>query len=656
MSVAHKDDSCYNGLMLKEGASKSLKFAILSLVILTTITTISALILSSSPSHAETSSVLASVTVPDVCTIAADNSSTAHTDTVGVGEYKANIGETVFNITCNDNNGYSIYAVGYSNNTVGNTNLIGTTNGATIPTGTSTVTGSSAVSNWAMKLTAVNGTFPATILDSYDSYHVVPSTATKVATRTSSIDLSEDSQIKTTYAVSISPAQTADSYVGKVKYTVVHPNYSNADGTLQSYPVTLSFGANTTSITIDGVTYTSSDPAPNLTHGTHTLSSTFPSGYEFSSWSSTSNIAIADSTSASTTISVTGAGTLTLASKASPIPLAINFGTGIYGVMVKSGSLTGGTIDLTSTSTNYYLIPLYTSQYTFNSWTASGGTITSDTSASGGYGYYYYRAQAGVTNTATISAKSLGTTSSTTMQNLSASSCTHAPSAVKDSRDNEVYYIQRLADGKCWMLENLRLGSTSTIALTTSNTNSSGNYTLPASGTVCFATTANCDSSGDSTHTGYTVAAINTVSKTTTTTGYGPGRNYVGVYYNYCAASAGTICSDSNSSNASYDICPAGWKMPTTSSSNNSAGSYYYLYNTGYKANHTAFRYALSTPLSGFIYNDSVRNQDSAGYFWPATRSGNTTMYYLLVNSSNVGPTNTSGSRYDGMSVRCILK
>ena len=199
---------------------------------LATLTTVSTLILSSSSSHAETSSVLASVTVPDVCTIAADNSSTAHTDTVGVGEYKANIGETVFNITCNDNNGYSIYAVGYSNNTVGNTNLIGTTNGATIPTGTSTVTGSSAVSNWAMKLTAVSGTFPATILDSYDSYHVVPSTATKIATRTSSIDLSEDSKIKTTYAVSISPAQTADSYVGKVKYTVVHPNYANADGSV----------------------------------------------------------------------------------------------------------------------------------------------------------------------------------------------------------------------------------------------------------------------------------------------------------------------------------------------------------------------------------------------------------------------------------------
>ena len=360
--------------MIRLGAPKSYVASVSVLAVLTSVTTISGLVLSSSPSHAETSSVLASVTVPDVCTIAADNSSTAHTDTVGVGEYKANIGEPVFNITCNANNGYSIYAVGYSNNTVGNTNLIGTTNGATIPTGTSTVTGSSAVSNWAMKLTAVSGTFPATILDSYDSYHVVPSTATKVATRTSSIDLSENSQIKTTYAVSISPAQTADSYVGKVKYTVVHPNGANSDGTVDSYSVTLGF-TNADSITIDGTTYSSSQTSITLNNGVHHISGTYPSGYEFSSWSSTGNITITDSTSASTTISVTGAGTLTLTGKAITYPLTINFGTGIYGVMVKSGSLTGdsmglvttngGTVNLTSTSTKYYLIPLYKTQYTF---------------------------------------------------------------------------------------------------------------------------------------------------------------------------------------------------------------------------------------------------------------------------------------------------
>ena len=449
---------------------------------------------------------------------------------------------------------------------------------------------------------------------------------------------------------------------------------------LKTYNVTVNFaGSGVSSVTFTNSTYgnattvSTSGGTTSLKHGvSYTITMTFSSGYEFVSWATATNGTLGSTSANSTTYAVTGTSTLTATGKSSGYPLTINFGTGIYGVMVKSGSLTGdsmgvvttsgGTVTLTSTSTKYYLLPLYKSGYTFSSWSASGGTATSDTSASGGYGYYYYTAKSGVTNTATISATTLTTaitsTSLTAMQNLSASTCTHAPKAVRDTRDNAVYYIQRLADGKCWMLENLRLGSTSTISLTTSNTNSKGNYTLPASGTVCFDVSRNCDSSGDSTHTGYTVAAINTASKTTTKTGYGPGRNYVGVYYNYCAASADTICTASNSSNASYDICPAGWKMPTTSSSNNSAGSYYYLYNTGYKANQDAFRYALSTPLSGNFRDGSASDQDSYGLFWSATRYNNTNMYRLYVSSSNVNPANDGNryGRYIGYPVRCLLK
>jgi len=95
--------------------------------------------------------------------------------------------------------------------------------------------------------------------------------------------------------------------------------------------------------------------------------------------------------------------------------------------------------------------------------------------------------------------------------------------------------------------------------------------------------------------------------------------------------------------------------MPTTSSSNNSAGSYYYLYNTGYKANQDAFRYALSTSLSGYFLNGSASTQGSIGLFWSATRSSITGMYSLYVISSSVSPSST-GYRYPGRSVRCLLK
>ena len=90
-----------------------------------------------------------------------------------------------------------------------------------------------------MKLGAVSGTYTPTILNSFDSYHAVPSTYTQVAKYTSGTDVgttmananANGSSITTTYASYISYTQAADTYAGKVKYTLVHPN--DADAPLQ---------------------------------------------------------------------------------------------------------------------------------------------------------------------------------------------------------------------------------------------------------------------------------------------------------------------------------------------------------------------------------------------------------------------------------------
>ena len=238
---------------------------------------------------------------------------------------------------------------------------------------------------------------------------------------------------------------------------------------------------------------------------------------------------------------------------------------------------------------------------------------------------------------------------------------------LEDARDGQEYTIAKLADGKYWMLENLRLGSSTDNLILTSNdtniTSTVGSWTLPKSSTTCFYTSS-CTNGAGASGTGYTVPAINTDSKDTLVTSYGTaatnGQAKVGVYYNYCAAVAGdpNLCVESNSSsNASSDrdICPKGWKLPTTGSSNNSAGSYYYLYNTSYSANHTNFRNALSTPLSGLFSDGWARYQGSGGNFWSATRNNNTSMYYLYVNSSYVNPA-YDNNRYYGNSIRCLLK
>ena len=184
------------------------------------------LLLNASGANATTSSVdSVSIEVPVACTMTS-TVNTAHTATANVGTYQENIGETTFNVICNDANGFSVYAVGYTNDEFGNTTMkpsvIADTNA--IATGTAT---SGNTSNWAMKLTAVSGDYAPTLETGFNAYHTVPAEYTKVASYSSNTDSSSGSSFKSTYAAYVASAQPADTYTGKVKYTVVHP--ANAD-------------------------------------------------------------------------------------------------------------------------------------------------------------------------------------------------------------------------------------------------------------------------------------------------------------------------------------------------------------------------------------------------------------------------------------------
>jgi len=227
------------------------------------------------------------------------------------------------------------------------------------------------------------------------------------------------------------------------------------------------------------------------------------------------------------------------------------------------------------------------------------------------------------------------------MQNIVASQCTSTPLTVVDNRDNNEYVIQKLDDGKCWMMENLRLGSTGTMTLTPANTNITSNYTLPASGTANF----------DSTN-GYTNAAINIASRDVTDAN---GSKY-GTYYNYCAASAGTYCyaSGSGTGNATSDICPKGWRLPTGGASGE-FGQLMVAYNiSSNAAGSTTLQQTLKFPLAGYFYNGSANAQASSGPYWSSTYSSGTAMYYLGSNASTVNP-QLSNDRYGGFLVRCVM-
>ncbi len=215
----------------------------------------------------------------------------------------------------------------------------------------------------------------------------------------------------------------------------------------------------------------------------------------------------------------------------------------------------------------------------------------------------------------------------------------------------EKYKIVKLEDGNCWMQQNLRLGGTSAMNLTPSDTNIKSNWTLPAA--VTSWNTSN-----------YAVAQTR-IGSTSLSSSW---QTSWGNYYSWCAATAGT-CSESTADNVnvSGSICPKGWHLPSGGNSSNTGT------NTGqnselYKlfgadgANlgsnwQTRFNTIIASPYlfpAAGNYNGSLRNAGANGYYWSRTSSASSNAYILYFVSGSFAPGASSLSRYVGFSVRCV--
>ena len=213
-------------------------------------------ILSSISVSADNDSVVdeINITIPVSCTISGTGMNT-HNANINNGLYVPDIGSTTLHAFCNDNEGFAIYAAGYTGNEIGgesSNKLVGTTasSNATIVSGIATTAGSPDISNWAMKLAisqdsgdttgtnafaidfAPNVDLPSEAEQSatpasFSEYHVVPNEYVKVAHKNSMTDMTASTsgvKLTTTYAAYISKTQPADTYSGQVIYTLVHPS------------------------------------------------------------------------------------------------------------------------------------------------------------------------------------------------------------------------------------------------------------------------------------------------------------------------------------------------------------------------------------------------------------------------------------------------
>ena len=440
----------------------------------------------------ETSNV--SVTVNSACTLyggpngTETSGSSIYSATIDPGT-SAEINGSKLTTICNDPNGYSLYAIGYSNDaytTPTNTQMIGSGGIGNINTGTS---GTSA-SWWAMKINPVSGSNP-TIMNNFNNYHVVPSTYTQIAkyesATTSPSSTGAQAQVK--YNVYISSGQTAGTYTGKVKYTMVHPNNAAAPST------------------------------KNISNATY-----------------------------------------------------------MQEVGECPASLTTGMV--------YELT---------------------------------------------------------------------------DSRDNQKYRVAKLKDGNCWMLQNLKLGrSTSTLTLTPTNSDVGSNYVLnnklPSPGKFHSYTIDGV--AGQNNSTEYYCTGDNTAS------------DWESCYYNWYTATAGTGTTyiASQGQNVNNSICPAGWTLPTSGS----GGQFQQLYNqypsaaqmevanpTTTKENTPTVGQVTNTPgflISGNYYTGGAYALGSDGSYWSRTAYSAQNGYGLYMNTTGVSPSYIYGSKYIGFAVRCVLR
>jgi len=268
--------------------------------------------------------------------------------------------------------------------------------------------------------------------------------------------------------------------------------------------------------------------------------------------------------------------------------------------------------------------------------------------------------------------------------------------ALTDTRDNNVYTVARLADGKCWMTENLRLNNEATIttANTQSNNGSFGGVFTSLPQSVDLNWGSNTSNNLYTGLTAYTLPQLNTnntniggknASGTDLSISHNTDNDHVqwysyGNYYSWAAAIADTTAHNSNNEHVSNtSICPTNWHLPEGGDKDNKANSEFWALGislTGDEpantSSSTSYPYYTGDPegdnasiafrafpnnfiYSGFWYGSSAYDRGSYGYYLSSSAYGSNGAYRLHFYSSYVNPGTNLNSKSYGVAVRCVV-
>ena len=242
-----------------------------------------------------------------------------------------------------------------------------------------------------------------------------------------------------------------------------------------------------------------------------------------------------------------------------------------------------------------------------------------------------------------------------------------------DGRDNKTYTVAKLADGNCWMTQNLDLDLSDSVSLTNADTdlNTIVSWT-PERSTIVS------DSLNESTWTNSGARPYS----------YDPGDLYyfvdnrdlneitypslsacvsaehemdeckhyhVGNYYNWTAATASNDSSSitTNKQNAPNSICPKGWMLPIEGGNNR---KYSFMVDNNFTTLTSKYRYIRATPVfmtrTGYVGWGEINNASTQGYYFSSTTRSSSYAYGLNLSANTEAIDDFSRSY--GASIRCI--
>ena len=281
---------------------------------------------------------------------------------------------------------------------------------------------------------------------------------------------------------------------------------------------------------------------------------------------------------------------------------------------------------------------------------------------------------------------------------------------LNDTRDNTVYAVKKLPDGKCWMIQNLTIGSKGGLALNASNTNmqtgttstgtapdASGNYYLPPAGkqgAIDSSSTMTSNTDVTFTTSGDNQARVAYKAEGTTDNQTGnPVPENTG-YYNFYTATLGfSYYNDGvNQGSSPRDICPKGWRLPWTSdagTTRTTTADFYVLadsYNTSATWTNKPTGSSTTNPstsdttirrnmisedadsidhygnngAAGFTYaggydSTTLYNVGTSGLYWSSSVFNTSNSYYLYFHATNFSPQDFSAKEL-GIAVRCLAQ